>query len=118
MDKFMLIFHGAAQDEQDFADMAPEAMQAELQKWNTWIGGIAAQGKLISSEGLVPSGKMLTGAGRVLTDGPYTEGKEIVGGYLLLKAGSLDEAVELSHGCPVLETNGKVEVRPVMNFEQ
>jgi hypothetical protein len=118
MDKFMLIFHGDAQTEQDYANQSPEALQAELQKWNTWIGQIAAQGRLVGAEALAPGGKTLTAAGQVHTDGPYTEGKEIVGGYLTLKATSLDEAVQLSQGCPVFETNGTVEVRPVVNFEQ
>jgi len=118
MDKFMLLFHGNAQAQQDFANQSPEALQAELQKWNNWIGGIAAQGRLVGGEALAPGGKTLTAAGQVHTDGPYTEGKEVVSGYLTLKAVSLDEAVQLAQGCPVFETNGSVEVRPVTNFEQ
>ncbi|GAB4013273.1 YciI family protein [Spirosoma migulaei] len=117
MDKFMLVFHSPYSQETAFAEMSPDAMQAEIQKWNNWIGGIAAQGKLIGTDALAPVGKQMTKAGQVITDGPFTEGKEIVGGYLILTAASLDEAVELAHGCPMFETDGTVEVRPIINFE-
>lgn len=113
----MLVFHSAVTDEAVFQQMSPEALQAEMQKWNQWIGGIAAQGKLVSSDALVPAGRTLRGRGRVMSDGPYTEGKEIVGGYLILSAANLDEAVELSMGCPMFDTDGIVEVRPVQVFE-
>ncbi len=117
MNKFMLVFRGTTASEADYQDMSPEAMQAELQKWNTWIGGIAAQGKLSGTDALLPNGRTLRGAARVASDGPYTEGKEIVGGYLILSASSLDEAVELAHGCPIFETDGSVEVRQIQVFE-
>lgn len=117
MNKFMLIFHGATADEEAYQRMSPEAMQAELQKWNAWIGGIAAQGRFGASDALQPTGRTLRGAGRVVSDGPYTEGKEIVGGYMLLSAASLDEAAEMAHGCPIFETGGSVEVRPIHVFE-
>ena len=117
MDKFLLIFRDDAQAEPDYANQSPEARQAELQKWNSWIGSIAAQGRLVGAEALARAGKTLTAAGTVHTDGPYTEGKEIVG-YLTLKAGGLEEAAQLAQGCPVFETNGNVEIRPVINFEQ
>jgi hypothetical protein len=116
MDKFMLLFHGTAQSEDQFQELSPEAMQAELQKWNTWIGGIAAQGKLIGSEALMPAGKQIKGTKKIVTDGPYSEAKEIVGGYLLLQGTTFEEAVELGKGCPILETDGTVEVRPIQIF--
>ena len=53
----------------------------------------------------------------VITDGPYAEVKEIVGGYLLVKTDTLDDAVELSKGCPGLLDGGTVEVRDVMVFD-
>jgi hypothetical protein len=59
-------------------------------------------------------GKLITGTKKVVTDGPYIEGKEIVGGYLICKAKNFDEAVEISRGCPILEfDNGVVEVREI-----
>jgi len=116
MDKYMLFFRSAIPNEDAFQDLSPEEMQAEIQKWNNWIGGIAAQGKLISSEGLYPTGKVVNGSKHVITDGPFIESKEIVGGYLMMHADNLEEAVEAAKGCPVFETEGRVEVRQVQNF--
>ena len=117
MNKFMLVFHSAATDEAAFQEMSPEAIQAEIEKWHTWIQGIAAQGRLTGTDALLPTGKTLRGSARMMTDGPYTEGKEIVGGYMILSADSLEEAVELAKGCPIFETEGTVEVRPIQVFE-
>ena len=92
MEKFLLLFRNSVVEETAFQEMSPEAMQAEIAKWNTWIGGIAAQGKLISTEGLYPTGKMMANAGTLVTDGPYTESKELVGGFMLLHAADYAEA--------------------------
>jgi hypothetical protein len=59
----------------------------------------------------------MTKGGQLITDGPYTEGKEIVGGYALISANTLDEATQLSQGCPILEIGGTVEIRQVMKFD-
>ena len=113
----MLIFHSPYSQETAFMQLSPDAIQAEIQKWNTWIGGIAAQGNFLGTDALAPVGKIMSKGGQVITDGPYTEGKEIVGGYMLLTADSVDEAVELAHGCPLFDSGGTVEVRPIINFE-
>ncbi|WP_337040477.1 YciI family protein [Emticicia sp. 17c] len=117
MEKFMLIFRNTLDVESTLENLSPEDMQAELQKWNTWIGGIAAQGKLIATDALYPTGKQVKGASHLVTDGPYTEAKEIISGYMLLKADSIEEAIELSKGCPMYEYESIVEVRPIQNFE-
>ena len=116
MDKYMMIFRNTPTSEEAFASMTPEAMQASLAQWNTWIGGIAAQGKLIGSDALEGSGKIVTGSKKVVTDGPYVESKELVSGYLLMHADSLEEAVEHSKGCPIYDMEGSVEVRKLMVF--
>ena len=112
MEKFLLLFRNSVVEETTFQEMSPEAMQAEIAKWNTWIGGIAAQGKLISTEGLYPTGKMMANAGTLVTDGPYTESKEVVGGYFIVEADSFEHAVELASDGPHVE-NGVVEVREI-----
>jgi len=94
----------------------PEDIQAEIKKWQDWIGGIAAQGKFKSTDALGYTGKTLHADGGI-TDGPYAEMKEIVGGYLICQASSIDEALELSRGCPIFDIGGKVEVRDIMIFE-
>jgi len=112
----MLAFWNAIPSEQDFAQLSPETIQAEIQKWNDWIGGIAAQGKMISAAGLYPTGKTVSGSNHVITDGPFTEGKEIIGGFMILTADTIDEAVELSKGCPIYDSEGRVEVREIQKF--
>jgi hypothetical protein len=99
MEKFLFLFRSSIADETTFQEMSPEDMQAELAKWNTWIGGIAAQGKLISTEALYPTGKVMSNAGHVITDGPYTESKEVVGGFMLLYAADFAEATVLAKSC-------------------
>ena len=116
MDKFLLVFHWPYLQETTLQQQSPEEIQAEIQKWNTWIGGIAAQGKMLGAERLMPTGKVMTKGGQVITDGPYTEGKEIVGGYMVLTATTINEAVELATGCPLFDSDGTVEVRPIVNF--
>jgi hypothetical protein len=115
MKEFMLVFRSSQQNEEIFANQSPEQLQAELAKWNTWMGHIAHDGKLIGGQPLYPSGKVLKGTAKKLTDGPFIEGKDIVGGYLLIKATSIDDAVEISKGCPSLNSpDGSVEVREIM----
>jgi hypothetical protein len=115
MKEFMLVFRSSVQNEEVFAKQSPEQMQAELAKWNTWMGGIAQQGKLIGGQPLYPQGKVLKGTSKKLTDGPFIEGKDVVGGYLLIKANDIQDAVEISKGCPSLNSDeGSVEVREIM----
>lgn len=88
-------------------------MEALEKKWAEWAGGIAAQGKL-ANQGirLGYDGCVLKSSG-VVTDGPFVELREILGGFMVLRAEDYDEAVTLSHGCPILETGGSVEIRPI-----
>ena len=92
---------------------SPDQLQATIKKWQDWIGGIAAQGKFSGTNQLGFEGKTLK-PNNVVTDGPYAELKEIVGGYLIAKADSIDEVLEMAKGCPVLEMGGNVEVRNIM----
>lgn len=96
-------------------EVTPEQIQAGIKQWEDWIGGIAAQGKFLSTNQLGFEGKTLH-AGRVITDGPYAEVKEIVGGYVIVKADSLSEALELAEGCPILYMGGHVEVRDIIKL--
>lgn len=110
MKDFLLIFR---MDNTTTVKASPDQMQARTKKWMDWIGSIAAQNKL-SNRGnrLEPTGKVVKG-NNVITDGPYAEIKESIGGYSIVKADSLEEAVELASGCPVLPMGGNVEVREI-----
>jgi hypothetical protein len=110
MTEFMMIFRN---DYNPSFKPSPEQMQASIKQWQDWIGGIAAQGKFLSTNRLGFEGKTLK-PNNVITDGPYAEVKEIVGGYIIVKATNMDEAMKLAEGCPILNIGGHVEVRNVM----
>jgi hypothetical protein len=111
MKEFMMIFRSA----DSVARPTPAEMQAQVKVWQDWIGGIAAQGKFVGTNALGGEGKVVR-ANNVVTDGPYIEVKEMVGGYIIVKADNIDDAVKLSKGCPTLSYGGSVEVRDVMVF--
>lgn len=93
-----------------------EQMKAVMKEWQTWIKGIAAKGNYSSTNRLLSEGKTLK-PNNVVSDGPFAEVKEVVGGYLIVKANSLDEAIELAKACPNLKYGGSVEVRSVMTID-
>ena len=112
MEKFMFIFQGGRVSEQ-----SPEQMQANMGKWMAWIDKLAKKEQYVSGEPLLPGGKLVSGKeGKTITDGPYTEGKEVVGGYFVIKAKDLEDAVDISKECPGLEYGGTVQVRQVMKM--
>jgi len=110
MKEFLLIFRA---DYSLIAERSPEERQAMTQRYMDWISGIAEKGKLVDrGNRLAPTGKVVAG-GDVITNGPYTEVKEFVGGYSVIKAESDEEAASLVKGCPVFELNGRVEIREI-----
>ena len=83
-----------------------------------WIKTLGEKGNLVGGEPLQRSGKQVIGTKKVITDGPFMEVKEAVGGYLIVKANTLDEAIELAKSCPaLLSGTGNVEVRAVMSID-
>ena len=91
----------------------PEEMQAAMQGWIDWIGGIAQKGHLTDrGNRLADSGKVVR-SGSVITDGPYSDIKEFIGGYTIVKADSIENATALVNGCPILKVGGSVEVREI-----
>lgn len=110
MKEFALLFR---RPDFDLSKISPKEMQELAKKWDNWAAGITEQGKLVSRGArLNPEGKVLKGGG-VITDGPYVEVREILGGFVIIKAEDLEEATTLAHGCPILDTGGSVEVRPI-----
>jgi hypothetical protein len=111
MSEFLLLFRGGRYNG---AEQSPEQRQAHMQKWIEWMGALKEQGKMLGAQPLASSGKTVTGTKKVVADGPFMEGKEMVGGYLMCTADNFDEAVEISKGCPILEfEDGVVEVREI-----
>jgi hypothetical protein len=112
MSAFILIFRGG--DEARAADQqSPERWQAHMQKWKEWIDELTEKGKFVDAQPLMVAGKVVTGRKKVVTNGPFVEGKEIVGGFLVCKADSIDEAVAIAKACPMLDHDGLVEVREI-----
>jgi hypothetical protein len=112
MEKFMLIFQGG-----QLEGLSPEAMEAQMGKWMAWVDRLSKEGRYVSGEPLLPGGKLVTGPKKAVTDGPYTEGKEVVGGYFVVNAGDMNEAVEIAKDCPDYELGGSVQVRQVMKLD-
>ncbi|HEV8286224.1 MAG TPA: YciI family protein [Chitinophagaceae bacterium] len=112
MEKFMFIFQGGQPER-----MSPEHMQAHMGKWMAWIEKLNKEGKYVSGEPLLPGGKLVTGTNKSVTDGPFTEGKEVVGGFFVINAKDMDEAVTISKDFPDFEYGGIVQVRQVMKIE-
>jgi len=108
MADFIYLFKGGE------AEASPALMQAHMQKWVSWMKELGEKGHFKSGEPLEPTGKVVTGRSKLVTDGAFAETKDVVGGFLMVSAKDIDQAVELSKGCPILERNGIVEVRPVM----
>jgi len=110
----MLVFRNAGMNG-GIKDFKPtkEQIQANEKQWADWIAGIAARGKLVGGTRPGSEGKTIR-PGNVVTDGPYAEVKEILVGYIGVKAESMDEAVEFAKSCPVLLSGGNVEVRNVV----
>ena len=113
MEKFMLIFQGIKSDQQ----ASPQQMQEIMGKWMSWIDKLAKAGKYEGGEPLQPTGKIITGKNKTVTDAAFAEGKEIIGGYFIVNAADYDEAVALCDGYPDYERGGAVIVRQVQKMD-
>ena len=113
MSEFVFLYRGGARDG------SPEQMQQTMQKWMAWLKGLGEQGH-IKDQGqpLERTGKLVKGKQKTVTDGPFAEAKDVVGGYTLIEARDLEQAVELLKGCPIFEVEGAVEVRPIMKVSR
>jgi hypothetical protein len=113
MKDFLFVFRGPTPED---LKLSPEDMQASMQKWMTWIQQLNEKGRYGGGDPLLPAGKTVQGKRPVVTDGPFAEGKELVGGYIIIKAETLEEATELAFGFPDFEQQGSVEVREIMKI--
>ncbi len=110
MKEFIFFFR---QPSYDYSKTPPDEMQAIAKKWQHWLGGISKLGKLSTPGPRIGSEGKVVKADGAVTDGPFFELSEWLGGYMIVKAESLDEAANLAHGCPALDANGSVEIRPI-----
>ncbi len=109
---FLLLFRNAGPDVHAHLDARQRAALA--QQWNDWYDGLAKRGKVQHARPLELTGRVVSGPrGERVTDGPYAETKEVVGGYFFLTVADLDEATAIARQCPGLPLGLTVEVRPV-----
>ena len=108
--EYLLLFRGTGWDQQ----LSPGEIQEVMGRWTAWFERLSRQGKLKSGLPLHSEGKIVSGKnGRSVADGPFAESKEAIGGFFLLQADGLDEAVRIARECPGLGYGVSVEVRPV-----
>ncbi|SDP53462.1 Uncharacterized conserved protein [Mucilaginibacter sp. OK268] len=110
MKEYALIFRH--EDGQKVA--SPEQIQIWMKQTMDWIATITAKNKFVSGTGLPFADARVVHTNKTVTNGPFGEIKETIGGYIIVKADTVDEAVEFAKGCPVLQGEGNtVEVRTI-----
>ena len=111
MAKFLFVYRGSSDA---MRKMTPEEMQQSMQKWGQWIGDGIQQGWMIDAgDGLTEEGKVVKA--KLVTDGPFAESKEVVGGFSIVRADTI-AAADLAKGCPALQSGGSVEVRRLAGY--
>ena len=114
MSAFMYLFRS---NPTAFRSMSPEQMQQAMKRWADWKNELDKNGHIkLAGERLDGGGRVVRGKAKAVTDGPYVEVKDFVQGYLAIEAKDLDQATELAKGCPILDIDGTVEIRPFVSM--
>lgn len=110
MARFMFVYRGPV--EQHKQEIAPEMMQQIMESWNAWIGKGYEEGWMVDGgDALKLEGKIVNEE-KVVSDGPFVESKEVVGGYSIVQCENLDAAMEVAKLCPAANSpGGTIEVR-------
>jgi hypothetical protein len=112
MAKFLFVYRGGHEGRDE---LTPEQMQQQMQKWAAWIGEGMQKGWMLDpGDGLTEEGKVVKA--KVVTDGPFVEAKEVLGGFSIVQADTIDAAAQLAKGCPGLQFGGTVEVRRLAGY--
>lgn len=114
MKEYLLLFRS---QNAAYSQPTQAEMDASMEAWRGWMGNIAQEGKLVSGQPLTKDGKHMSAANKI-TDAPFAEGKEVVNGYLLIKANDYNDACRLSATCPIFkDPGGSLEVREIMSMD-
>lgn len=117
MSDFVLLYRSTPEAQQG-AMGNPERARQSTAKWRAWITEMKEKGQLKNAGlPLESAGKVVGGRNKTVTDGPYAETKELVGGFSIIEAKDIAEAARIASGCPILEGGGSVEVRPVRQLD-
>jgi hypothetical protein len=109
--EYMLLFRGTQWDK----GLSPQELQQVMDKVTAWAEGLQGQGKARIGQPLGAQGRTVSGKkGGFVADGPFAESKEAIGGYLVLRADDLNNAVEIARSNPMLEYGVTIEVRPLL----
>jgi hypothetical protein len=106
---YMLLFRG----NDWLKSLSSEEKQKVTDQWMAWFRKLTNEGKAVAGNPLERESKIVSGKNRVVSDGPFAESKEAIGGYFLLDVSSFDDAVAIARECPGLPFGVQVEVRPV-----
>jgi hypothetical protein len=114
--QYMFLARGASCDS---GELSPEQMQAQMQEVYAWIDGLTKKGVMTAAQPLTPEGKIVSGKnGAVaISDVMAAESKEAVGGFFIVNAASLDEAVNIARTCPTFKQSGMLEVRQMATLD-
>ncbi|WP_299184464.1 YciI family protein [uncultured Aquimarina sp.] len=115
MKEFLMLIRGG---QEKYIIASPNEMQKHLEHWQEWMGGLTKEERLLGGQPLIKEGNTLLERGKKVIDRPFAEGKELVGGYLLIKADSLDQATTIAKGCPSFEYDCSVEIREIAPLAQ
>jgi len=114
--QYMFLAKGAACDN---AGLSPQQMQAHMQETYAWIDGLTKQGVMTAAQPLTPEGKVISGKnGSVISDGIAAESKEAVGGFFIVNAATMAEAVSIARTCPMFNHGGTLEVRQIASLDR
>lgn len=108
--QYLLLFRNQAW----YQELSPEEIQRVMTDWMAWFDGLVAEGRCLGGQSLEQDGRVIHGADRHITDGPYAESKEAVAGYFIVLVEDMDEALEIARKCPGLPYGSTVEVRQLM----
>src|ERR1041385_2833551 len=111
-DGYLLLLQGS----EWWKQLGREELEKYVAESNAWLEKLMSAGKFKGGQALARSGAIVSGKnGRNVTDGPFAESKEVIGGYLLLNVETFEEAVVIAKTCPHLPFGARVEVRPLTN---
>jgi hypothetical protein len=110
MNQYLLLLH-----DDNIPDLSPEEMQKLIEDYGAWAGEMAEKGHLLSGEELIPKPVSIKMKNKqIVIDGPYTESKEGIGGFFIIQASTMEEAVNLTKSCPHIGYGGRIVIREMV----
>lgn len=112
MEKYMLLFRGG-----DVSHLSVQQQESQMGKWLAWVDKLKKENRYLAGEPLLPGGKTVSGTKKVVTDGPFAESKEVIGGFFIITAKNIDDATAIAKDAPDFDLGGSVEVREILKID-